>query len=170
MTFCAYTLLWLIVVAIEDDAILKNRCLEASTSNTICVIAITGDEDKQETVDTLNTLKDKEDKSWPFDLQYGWVHADQSKDIINTLQLPEDYPSLFILHPKKNLYRNYVGSWSEKNIQQWINQVGSGRVQAWTFNGDLKINEKPEHVDEPIVEEEDYEEEVEKKEPVRDEL
>ncbi|CAO3625508.1 unnamed protein product [Mucor hiemalis] len=153
------------VVAIEDDNIMKNHCLNAS-GNTICVIAVTGEEDKQETVDTLNVLKDKEDKSWSFDLQYGWVHADQAKDIMNTLQLAEDYPTLFILHPNRQLYRNYVGSWSEKNLQQWLNQVGSGRVQAWTFQGTLKVNEKPAYVEEPIIEEE---EEVEE-EPVHDEL
>lgn len=144
---------------------MKNHCLNAS-GNTICVIAVTGEEDKQETVDTLNVLKDKEDKSWSFDLQYGWVHADQAKDIMNTLQLAEDYPTLFILHPNRQLYRNYVGSWSEKNLQQWLNQVGSGRVQAWTFQGTLKVNEKPAYVEEPIIEEE---EEVEE-EPVHDEL
>jgi protein disulfide-isomerase A6 len=157
-----------LVEAIENDKILADHCLNAS-SNTICVIAITGEEDKKETVDTLNVLKDKEAKSEALDLQYGWVYADQARDIINTLQLPEDYPSMFILHPSKGIYRNYIGSWSEKNLLQWLNQVSSGRVQAWSYQGELKINDKPEYV-EPIIEEDVEEVEVKKEEPVRDEL
>ena len=156
--------------AYEDDKALSDHCLKSS-GNVICVIAITGDEDKQETIDTLNMLKVKKDDSWAFDLQYGWIRADQAKSIVNSLQLPEDYPALFIIHPNKQLFRNYVGSWSQKNLEQWLNQVGSGRVQAWAYKDELKINEKPAHVEEPIIEEEEEEEEQYKnKEPVRDEL
>lgn len=146
-----------------------SHCLNAP-GNTVCVIAITGDEDMQDTLNTLNVLKDTEKKSEGLDLQYGWIHADQAREISDTLQLSQDYPSIFIVHPSKQLYKNYVGSWSEKNLQQWLNQVGSGRINAWNYKGDLKISEKPAHVNEPVIEEEEEEEVVQKDEPVRDEL
>ncbi|CEP12011.1 hypothetical protein [Parasitella parasitica] len=163
------------VIALETDEILENKCLK-STGNVVCVIAITGDEDKKDTLDTLHALKDKTSTQQSLDFEYGWIHADQSHDIINTLQLSEDYPSIFILHPSKHLFRNYVGSWSEGNLVKWLNQIGSGRVQAWPYQGELKLSEKPtvdssynENRDEaPVVGEGDSEETS--KEPIRDEL
>lgn len=111
-------------------------------------------------------MKETEPKSAALDFQYGWIHADQANDVINTLQLSQDFPSIFFIHPSKHLFNNYVGSWSEKNLKQWLEQVGSGRIRAWNYQGDLKINEKP--VYEPIIEEEGEEEEEEA--PARDEL
>ncbi|GAA5813602.1 hypothetical protein MFLAVUS_007085 [Mucor flavus] len=157
------------VQAIENDKIMQEHCLNAP-SNTICVIAIIGEDDKQETLDTLQILKDTEKKSDALDFQYGWIHADQANDITNALQLSQDYPSIFIIHPSKQLFNNYVGSWSEKNLQQWLGQVASGRINAWTYKDDLKISEKPDYVDEPIVDEEEYEEELVDEQPARDEL
>lgn len=118
--------------------------------NTICVVALTEDEDKQDTFVTLNSIKDKVKYADNLNIEYVWVHADQSKNIISQLQIPEDYPSLFFVHPSKHLYRNYVGSWNEGNLQKWLDQVSSGRVQAWPYTGTLSLNDKPE----PIMEEE----------------
>lgn len=103
----------------------------------------------------MNILKDSTQSSEALELQFGWIYADQSKEIINLLQLTEDHPSIFFVHPSKQLYRNYVGSWSEKNLQKWLNQVGSGRIQAWPYKGELKLNEKPQYTEEPIIEEEE---------------
>lgn len=152
----------------ETNDILENSCLK-STGNTVCVIAITGDEDKQDTLDTLNALKDKVSPQQSLDFEYGWIHADHSRHIINTLQLSEDYPSIFILHPSKHLFRNYIGSWSEGNLVKWLNQIGSGRVQAWSYNDVLKLSEKPAifNDEEPVLEEDPQES---SKEPIRDEL
>lgn len=118
----------------------------------------------------MSILKDTEKKSEGLDLQYGWIHADQASEITNTLQLSQDYPSIFIIHPSKKLYKNYVGSWSEKNLQQWLTQVASGRINAWGYQGDLKISEKPAPVEEEEIEEEEEEQVAHKDEPVRDEL
>ncbi|KAL7324829.1 hypothetical protein PS15p_209966 [Mucor circinelloides] len=157
------------VIAYNTDKILEEKCLKL-TGNSVCVIAITGDEDKQETLDTLNALKDKVSSSQQnLDFEYGWIHGDQSKDILNTLQLSEDFPSIFILHPSKNLFRNYVGSWSEENLVKWLNQIGSGRVQAWSYNGALKLSEAPSSHDD-IKEENDSDDTKTSSEPVRDEL
>ncbi|KAL9541070.1 hypothetical protein PS6_010476 [Mucor atramentarius] len=157
------------VIAYNTDKILEEKCLKL-TGNSVCVIAITGDEDKQETLDTLNALKDKVSSSQQnLDFEYGWIHGDQSKDILNTLQLSEDFPSIFILHPSKNLFRNYVGSWSEENLIKWLNQIGSGRVQAWSYNGALKLSEAPSSHDD-IKEENDSDDTKTSSEPVRDEL
>lgn len=157
------------MIALETNDILENSCLKF-TGNTVCVIAITGDEDKQDTLDTLNALKDKVSPKQSLDFEYGWIHADQSRHIINTLQLSEDYPSIFILHPSKHLFRNYIGSWSEGNLVTWLNQIGSGRVQAWSYNGALELSEKPaiSNDEELVLEEEDIQESP--KEPIRDEL
>lgn len=157
------------MVALDTNDVLENNCL-TSTGNIVCVIAITGDEDKQDTLDTLNALKDKVSPQQSLDFEYGWIHADQSHHIINTLQLTEDYPSIFILHPSKHLFRNYIGSWSEGNLVKWLNQIGSGRVQAWSYNGALKLSEKPaiSNGEESVLEEKDTQESS--KEPIRDEL
>ncbi|KAK4512730.1 uncharacterized protein ATC70_003436 [Mucor velutinosus] len=156
------------VIAFDNDKVLEEQCLKL-TGNSVCVIAITGDEDKQDTLETLNALKDKVSPSQQnLNFEYGWIHANQSKEIINTLQLSEDYPSIFIVHPSKNLFRNYVGSWSEDNLVKWLNQIGSGRVQAWSYNGALKLSEAPLHED--IVEDSDSEAMEKSSEPVHDEL
>ncbi|GAN02072.1 thioredoxin domain containing protein [Mucor ambiguus] len=156
------------VIAYDTDKVLEEQCLKL-TGNSVCVIAITGDEDKQDTLHTLNALKDKVSPSQQnLEFEYGWIHADRSKDIINTLQLSEDYPSIFIVHPSKLLFRNYIGSWSEENLVKWLNQIGSGRVQAWSYKGSLKLNEAPSHQDN--VEDTHYEDVETPSEPVRDEL
>ncbi|KAI8642221.1 hypothetical protein BD408DRAFT_367073 [Parasitella parasitica] len=161
------------VIALKTDEILENKCLK-SKGNTVCVIAITGDEDKQDTLDTLDALKDKVSPQQSLDFEYGWIHADQSHKIINTLQLSADYPSIFILHPSKHLFRNYVGSWSEGNLVKWLNQIGSGRVQAWSYTGELKLSENSAtesyeaEEEDPAIDENDSKESS--KEPVRDEL
>lgn len=120
--------------AITTNDSLKQHCLN---TNQICVLVITDEQDKQETIDILNALKDKNDK-----FQYGWMHASQSADIVNTLQLPQDYPSLFILHPSKHAFRNYVGAFDENKIHQWLNRVSSGAVDAWAYRGDIKLTER----------------------------
>ncbi|PHZ07997.1 thioredoxin-domain-containing protein [Rhizopus microsporus ATCC 52813] len=122
------------VEAITTNDSLKQHCLN---TNQICVLVITDDQDKQETIDILNVLKDKNDK-----FQYGWMHASQSADIVNALQLPQDYPSLFILHPSKHAFRNYVGAFDENKIHQWLNRVSSGAVDAWAYKGDIKLIER----------------------------
>lgn len=124
-----------IVEAITSDAIMKRHCLD---TNSICVLAITDSENQQETVDILNALKAKKDT-----FEYGWIHASQSSDIIRTLQLPEDYPSLFILHPTKQAYRNYVGAFDKDKIGQWLDSLKM--MDAWSFKGDIKLTEKREH-------------------------
>lgn len=128
---------------IETNDVFSKKCLDVSP-NTICVIALTDDDDKQDTLKTLNSIKDTIKDSSNLNIEYGWIHADQSKEIISQLQIPEDYPSMFFVHPSKQLYRNFVGSWSESNLQKWLTQVSSGRVQAWPYSGTLSLNDKPE--------------------------
>lgn len=123
--------------AIDSNEAMKRHCLDTGF---ICVVAITDDENKQETTDVLNGLKQKK-----TGYEYGWIHASQSKDIAHLLQLPEDYPSLFILHPTKQVYRNYVGAFDEKNVQQWLERIQSGTLDAWPYKGDIKLNQKLEH-------------------------
>ncbi|KAG0741012.1 hypothetical protein G6F62_006851 [Rhizopus arrhizus] len=123
------------VEAVESDVIMKRHCLD---TNSICVLAITDSENQQETIDILNELKAKKDS-----FEYGWIHASQSSDIIRTLQLPEDYPSLFILHPTKHAYRNYVGAFDKDKIGQWLDGIKT--MDAWPFKGDIKLTEKREH-------------------------
>ncbi|KAG1469943.1 hypothetical protein G6F56_002964 [Rhizopus delemar] len=113
------------VEAIDSNEAMKRHCLDTGF---ICVVAITDDENKQETTDVLNGLKQKK-----TGYEYGWIHASQSKDIAHLLQLPEDYPSLFILHPTKQVYRNYVGAFDEKNVQQWLERIQSGTLDAWPY-------------------------------------
>ncbi|KAI7906435.1 uncharacterized protein BX663DRAFT_427969 [Cokeromyces recurvatus] len=135
------------VMSLVNDELLNKHCLNASR-NTVCVIAMTDEDNRESVLETLNYLKDRV-KSEAFSYEFGWIHADQSKDIINTLQMTEDYPSIFILYPHKHLYRNYIGSWSENNLEKWLNQVGSGRIQAWPYKGSLKLSKKLEKKDEP---------------------
>lgn len=134
----------------EDNDIFTKSCLKTSPS-TICVVAITNQDDKQDTVKMLNTLKDKLVSSNGLDFQFAWLYADQSQTITNGLQIPQDSPSIFFLRPSKQLYRNYIGSWSEQNLMAWLNQINGGRIQAWPYKDELKIDIKP--VDEPVHDE-----------------
>ncbi|KAI8331820.1 hypothetical protein EDC96DRAFT_548709 [Choanephora cucurbitarum] len=138
------------VVALEDNDSFAKSCLKASTS-TICIVAITNQDDKQDTVDMLNTLRTKFTPTNGLDFQFAWLYADQSQSITNSLQVPQDSHSIFFLRPSKQLYRNYIGSWSEQNLLNWLNQINTGRIQAWPYKDDLKVDLKP--VDEPIHDE-----------------
>ncbi|KAI8977179.1 hypothetical protein BDF20DRAFT_873406 [Mycotypha africana] len=127
------------VTAINTTEQLKKHCLDNKNSKAICVIALVSDDDKEDTLTTLNNLKDKVEEEDGVELTYGWIHASQSKGIKESLQLSEDYPSLFILHPSKQLFRNYIGSWNDDNLLKWLNQVASWKLQAWPYSSDLKL-------------------------------
>lgn len=124
------------MVEIKTDAILSKQCKK--TGKSVCVIGLTGDDDKQETVDILNELLKGGN---PDTYEYGWIHAERSSDIIHRLQLVEDYPALVIVNMENKLYRPYVGSFESKNINNWLKR----NYPDWSFTGDLKLSERVAH-------------------------
>ncbi|KAI8884984.1 thioredoxin-domain-containing protein [Backusella circina FSU 941] len=124
------------VVEIKTDANLSKQCQK--TGNSVCVIGLTGDDDKQETVDVLNELLKGGN---PDTFEYGWIHAERSSDIIKKLQLVEDYPALIVVNMEKKLYRPYVGSFESKNINNWLKR----NYPDWSFTGDLKLSDRIAH-------------------------
>ncbi|KAI8142447.1 hypothetical protein BJV82DRAFT_614932 [Fennellomyces sp. T-0311] len=121
------------VVEITSDDDLEKHCLESAK---ICVIAIVTEDDQTSTADMLNKLNDNS-KLYHF----AWIKDSKASSIVETLDLVSDYPTLFLVRPAKQLFRSYVGAWEEKPISRWLEQVATGRLQAWPFEGKLTIKD-----------------------------
>lgn len=116
---------------------MKQHCIEAG--NTICTIVIVSEDEKDENIKLLNDINDENTNAL---FRFGWVTSEKASDIMKQLDLVEDFPGLFIIHPSKQLYRPYIGAWDKKNIIKWLGQISTGRVQAWSYNGELKISDR----------------------------
>ncbi|KAI9025105.1 hypothetical protein CLU79DRAFT_746284 [Phycomyces nitens] len=120
-----------------SDEVLGKHCLD--TGN-ICVIAIL-QEDKDETLAMFKALN--EANSNPPLFRFGWISDSKAAQIMDKLDLVHDFPTLFILHPGKKLYRPYIGAWDQAKIKKWLGDISSGKVSAWPYQGVLSIsNEK----------------------------
>lgn len=117
---------------------LKQHCIQ--TGNTICAITIVSkdDDEKEENIKLLNEINDENTNNL---FRFGWITNEKATDIMKQLDLVEDFPGLFIIHPSKQLYRPYIGAWDKKSIVKWLGQISSGRIQAWSYSGELKISE-----------------------------
>ncbi|ORZ10554.1 hypothetical protein BCR42DRAFT_494567 [Absidia repens] len=140
---------------------LQKQC--ATSGNTICAIAIVTPEEKDESITLLNEINDQNTN--PL-FRFGWMTNDKAADIIKQLDLVEDYPGLFILHASKQMFRPYIGAWDNKSITRWLGQIASGRVQAFTYSGDLKVTDTG-AIDDKLEQQTDK---VADEKPVRDEL
>ncbi|KAI7850118.1 hypothetical protein BDC45DRAFT_519048 [Circinella umbellata] len=121
------------VVEIASDSQLQQHCLDSAK---ICVIAIVTEADQKETSEMLNKLNDNSQL-----YRFSWISDTKASDIVEKLDLVADYPTLFLVHPSKKLYRPYIGAYEEKAISRWLDQVATGRIQAWPFEGKLKIQD-----------------------------
>ena len=121
------------MIEIASDSQLQQHCLDSAK---ICVIAIVTEADQKKTTQMLNNLNDNSQL-----YRFFWISDTKASDIVEKLDLVADYPTLFIVHPAKKLYRPYVGAYEEKGIARWLDQVVSGRIQAWPFEGKLKIQD-----------------------------
>ncbi|KAI8342571.1 hypothetical protein BC941DRAFT_413150 [Chlamydoabsidia padenii] len=136
------------VEELATDATLQQHC--SKTGNNICVITIVSPEEKDQGIKLLTEIHEQNTNEL---FRFGWMTSDKAADIIQQLDLVQDYPGLFILHPSKQLYRPYIGAWDNKSITRWLGQIASGRVQAFTFSGDLKLSEDIPKQDKPIRDE-----------------
>ncbi|KAI8081652.1 uncharacterized protein BX664DRAFT_340929 [Halteromyces radiatus] len=141
------------VVELGTNEALKEHCL--ASGNIICAITIVSPEEKDEGITVLNDINEQNTNTL---FRFGWMTSDKASDIIQQLDLVQDYPGLFILHASKQLYRPYIGAWENKSITRWLNQISSGRVQAWPYSGDLKVTDTTEQQQ---VEQEDQQKEEE---------
>ncbi|KAL0088345.1 hypothetical protein J3Q64DRAFT_1725209 [Phycomyces blakesleeanus] len=122
------------VEEIVSDEVLGKHCLD--TGN-ICVIAIV-QEDKDETLAMFKALN--EASSNPPLFRFGWMTDLKATQIMDKLDLVHDFPTLFILHPGKKLYRPYIGAWDQEKIKRWLGDISSGKVSAWPYKGALTIS------------------------------
>lgn len=124
------------VQEIQTTKDFEEQCLK---SGKICAVAIVTDDDRQETVSMLKEFNESSDL-----FRFSWLKDSKASSIVEKLDIVADYPTMFILHPSKHLYRPYVGAWDAIAIKQWLDQIASGRVQAWPFEGDLQVHESVE--------------------------
>jgi protein disulfide-isomerase A6 len=124
------------VEELASDKTLQHHCASG-----ICVVAIVSPEEK----DDLKVVHELHDQNTNGLFRFGWMTSDKASAIVKQLDLVQDYPGLFILHASKQLYRPYVGAWDQKSIARWLDQIASGRVQAFAFSGDLKISSEEQH-------------------------
>jgi len=73
----------------------------------------------------------------PFLFQ--WVESELGQDIVSKFDMSQDYPTLVAVKPTKNLYRPYVGAWSEVSIRAWLNMISNGKLPVWDYKGDPQI-------------------------------
>lgn len=110
---------------------MKQYCVDSAK---ICVIAIVQEEDRASTITMLKTLNQQ------FQLfQFGWIMDSKASPIMKKLDLAADLPSLLLVHTSKHLYRPYIGAWSEEALSKWLNQIATGKLQAWPYQGDLSV-------------------------------
>ncbi|CAO3580656.1 unnamed protein product [Absidia cylindrospora] len=140
---------------------LQKQCV--TSGNTICAIAIVTPEEKDESITMLNEINDQNTNTL---FRFGWMTNDKATDIIEQLDLVQDYPGLFILHASKQMFRPYIGAWDNKSITRWLGQIASGRVQAFTYSGDLKVTDTG-AIDDNVEQQTDK---IADEKPVRDEL
>ncbi|KAI9323354.1 thioredoxin-like protein [Dichotomocladium elegans] len=128
----------------EKEQVASNEDLEKHCLNSgkICVLAITNDEEKTATLEVLEALN-KASVTGLY--QYSWIPDAKAPLLIKKLDLVADYPSLVLVHPSKELYRPYVGSWNHDAIARWLGQITSGTLTPWSYQGKLIIDE-PERV------------------------
>ncbi|CAO3625800.1 unnamed protein product [Cunninghamella blakesleeana] len=117
---------------------LKQHCIQPG--NVICAITIVSndDDDKVENIKLLNEINDENTNNL---FRFGWITSEKATDIMKQLDLVEDFPGLFIIHPSKRLYRSYIGAWDKNSIVKWLGQISTGRIQAWSYSDELKISE-----------------------------
>ncbi|SAM02688.1 hypothetical protein [Absidia glauca] len=128
-------------VQTKVEELASDKTLQHHCASGICVVAIVSPEEK----DDLKVVHELHDQNTNGLFRFGWMTSDKASAIVKQLDLVQDYPGLFILHASKQLYRPYVGAWDQKSIARWLDQIASGRVQAFAFSGDLKISSEEQH-------------------------
>ncbi|KAI7863783.1 hypothetical protein BDF14DRAFT_1841102 [Spinellus fusiger] len=118
----------------SSDETFAKHCLDTSK---ICVVAVVQNEDKDISLAMFKSLNEASNKFGLF--QFGWMTDEKAVAVVEKLDLVRDFPTLFILHPTKQLYRPYVGAWDEKKISQWLGSISSGKISAWPYQGVLSI-------------------------------
>ncbi|KAI8075130.1 hypothetical protein BC940DRAFT_229939 [Gongronella butleri] len=108
-----------------------------STENVICALALVAEGDEAEGVDLMKKLNDNASTSPLF--RFGWVRSSQARELMNKLDLVDDFPGLVIVHSSKQLYRPFIGAWDEQSVSRWLSQIASGRLSAYPYSGELAI-------------------------------
>ncbi|ORX50935.1 thioredoxin-domain-containing protein [Hesseltinella vesiculosa] len=124
------------VQALTTTEQLQEMC--PASANVICAIALLSEEEREQGIQLLNELNEKDKNDGLF--RYGWIASDNASGLIQALDLMQDFPSLFILHNSKQLYRPFVGAWDEPSLSRWLSQIATGRVAAWPYTGPLEIS------------------------------
>ncbi|KAF7722282.1 protein disulfide isomerase (PDI) protein [Apophysomyces ossiformis] len=105
---------------------------------TINVIALVTEDEKAETMEILNSLNQRHGALFRF----GWMAENKASSIIDKLDLVRDFPTLFIIHPGKKLYRPYIGAWDKSSISKWLEHISTGKIQTWPYQGELSVSDK----------------------------
>lgn len=59
--------------------------------------------------------------------RFTWVDGFKHPEVIKALDIGADYPQLVLLSPKKKGFAQYLGSFEEKQMGEFIDKVASGR-------------------------------------------
>ncbi|KAI8978532.1 thioredoxin-like protein [Pilobolus umbonatus] len=107
------------VLSIDTESQFKAHCPK------LCLIAVTDTENKPDVISTLH------------DLPIPSAYLDASSPLVSTfhslLDLSDDIPSFFLIHPIKQVYRPYLGAMDTKKISHWLKQVESGHIPTWHY-------------------------------------
>ncbi|ORZ03680.1 hypothetical protein BCR43DRAFT_483775 [Syncephalastrum racemosum] len=122
------------VVELANNDAFKKQC----DGNALCVIAIVSEDEKEETLDMLEKLNTDASPRYRF----AWTSAAKAAQMTQKLDLAQDLPTLFLVQPTKQVFRTYVGPWEAKGISNWLDQISTGRMQAWPYEGSLEITER----------------------------
>ncbi|KAG0166587.1 protein disulfide isomerase (PDI) protein [Apophysomyces sp. BC1034] len=104
----------------------------------INVVALVSGVEKKETIEMMDSLNQQHGALFRF----GWMDESKAGSVIDKLDLVRDFPTLFIIHPGKQLYRPYIGAWDKASISKWLESIGTGKLQAWPYQGELVVSEK----------------------------
>lgn len=120
------------------------------SKNGICVVGIlpavyAEDErsakEQADAIKMMEALKklehDKNGNMSPFLFQ--WVDSELGSDLVSKFDMSQDFPTLVVVKPSKNVYRPYVGAWNEVSIKTWLDIVAHGRLPVWDYKGEPQI-------------------------------
>ncbi|KAI8579575.1 hypothetical protein K450DRAFT_241645 [Umbelopsis ramanniana AG] len=126
---------------------LSEHCLDKSGICVIGILPTVFKEDERSASEQADAIKvmegikkaehDKNGRLSPFLFQ--WVESELGQDIVSKFDMSQDYPTLVAVKPNKNLYRPYVGAWSDVSIRAWLDMISNGRLPVWDYKGDPQI-------------------------------
>ncbi|OZJ06000.1 hypothetical protein BZG36_01150 [Bifiguratus adelaidae] len=121
----------------------------ACTRNALCAIAVLPTSDPSQEVETENVVSIsllQEVKKMAYEknngaesMVFAWMDAAIANPIIDKFNLVTGDPALVALSMAKKRFRPYIGVWDKESVGNWLENVKTGRVGLWEYDGEIAL-------------------------------